>query len=199
MTAHSDPIATPLAAAGSRFVQRIRRRYADQLPRLTPGKLQRTSILALYDSLRQDGQDVATALRGMLQEVVQDGTARRLAGGYVLPDGSPLPMGGKTGTGDNRLNTYARGGGLAGSKVTSRTATFVFYLGPRHFGTLTAFVLGSEAAEYKFTSALPTQILKSMVPLLRPVLTAGGDAHCPAGQRPELTAATAVAPAQQSH
>ena len=31
------------------------------------------------------------------------------------------------------------------------------------------------------------------------VLTAGGDAHCPAGQRPELTAATAVAPAQQSH
>ena len=143
--------------------------------------------------------EVATTLRKALGLVVSEGTARRLKGVLDAPGQEPLVIGGKTGTGDNRLNTYARGGGLAGSKVTSRTATFVFYLGPRHFGTLTAFVLGPEAAEYKFTSALPTQILKSMVPLLKPVLTAGGDAHCPAGQRPELTAATAVAPAQQSH
>jgi hypothetical protein len=97
------------------------------------------------------------------------------------PGQAPMVIGGKTGTGDNRLNTYTRGGGLLASKVTSRTATFVFYLGPRHFGTLTAFVLGPEAGSYKFTSALPTQILKSMAPLLKPVLSGVSAQACPAG------------------
>jgi hypothetical protein len=96
------------------------------------------------------------------------------------PGQAPMVIGGKTGTGDNRLNTYTRGGGLLASKVTSRTATFVFYLGPRHFGTLTAFVLGPEAGSYKFTSALPTQILKSMAPLLKPVLSGVSSSSCPA-------------------
>ena len=52
----------------------------------------------------------------------------------------------------------------------NRTATFVFYLGPRHFGTLTAYVIGPQAASYRFTSALPVQILKSMGPILLPAL-----------------------------
>lgn len=63
--------ATSLAAAGSRFVQRIQRRYADQLSRLAPGKLQRAHIQALYDSLRQDNHDVATALRITRQLVLE--------------------------------------------------------------------------------------------------------------------------------
>ena len=46
----------------------------------------------------------------------------------------------------------------------------MFYLGPRHFGTLTAYVIGPEAASYRFTSGLPVQILKSMGPLLIPHL-----------------------------
>ena len=124
--------------------------------------------------------EVAEVARRALALVVSDGTARRLKGSLDLEGQPPLPIGGKTGTGDNRLNSYTRGGGLVASRVTSRTATFAFYLGPRHFGTLTAFVLGSEAGAYKFTSALPVQILKTMAPLLRPVLAGQGGAACPA-------------------
>jgi hypothetical protein len=36
------------------------------------------------------------------QGVVQEGTARRLVGAYKGSDGKDLPVGGKTGTGDNR-------------------------------------------------------------------------------------------------
>jgi hypothetical protein len=124
--------------------------------------------------------EIAATLRKALALVVSDGTARRMKGVLDEPGQAPMVIGGKTGTGDNRLNTYTRGGGLLASKVTSRTATFVFYLGPRHFGTLTAFVLGPEAGSYKFTSALPTQILKSMAPLLKPVLSGVSASSCPA-------------------
>ncbi len=123
--------------------------------------------------------ETAATLRKALALVVSDGTARRIKGVLDDPGQAPMVIGGKTGTGDNRLNTYTRGGGLLASKVTSRTATFVFYLGPRHFGTLTAFVLGPEAGGYKFTSALPTQILKHMAPLLKPVLSGVSSAACP--------------------
>ncbi|MBC7918042.1 MAG: bifunctional [glutamate--ammonia ligase]-adenylyl-L-tyrosine phosphorylase/[glutamate--ammonia-ligase] adenylyltransferase [Rhodoferax sp.] len=75
MTAHNNsmasPLAIPLGARGSRFVQRIRRRYADQLQRLDPGRLERSSIQALYDGLRKDGQDAATALRITRQLVLE--------------------------------------------------------------------------------------------------------------------------------
>lgn len=125
--------------------------------------------------------EIAATARKALALVVSDGTARRIKGTLDEPGQPPLVIGGKTGTGDNRLNTYTRGGGLLASKVTSRTATFVFYLGPRHFGTLTAFVLGPEAGGYKFTSALPTQILKNMAPLLKPVLSGVSAQACPAG------------------
>jgi membrane peptidoglycan carboxypeptidase len=125
--------------------------------------------------------ETAATLRKALALVVSDGTARRIKGVLDEPGQAPMVIGGKTGTGDNRLNTYTRGGGLLASKVTSRTATFVFYLGPRHFGTLTAFVLGPEAGSYKFTSALPTQILKNMAPLLKPVLSGVSAQACPAG------------------
>jgi membrane peptidoglycan carboxypeptidase len=111
--------------------------------------------------------EVAAALRNALSEVVEGGTARRLAGAFKLADGTALALGGKTGTGDNRI-VIGRGG-MRGVAL-NRTATFVFYLGPRHFGTLTAYVVGPEAASYGFTSALPVQILKSMGPVLLPRL-----------------------------
>jgi hypothetical protein len=40
-------------------------------------------------------------VRPILAEVVQLGTTNRLAGVFKLPDGTQIPVGGKTGTGDN--------------------------------------------------------------------------------------------------
>ena len=119
--------------------------------------------------------EVAAALRGALSEVVEGGTARRLAGAFLLPDGTPVALGGKTGTGDNRIV-------ISGSRgiALNRTATFVFYLGPRQFGTLTAYVIGPEAASFRFTSGLPVQILKSMAPILTPYLATARSGVAPA-------------------
>jgi membrane peptidoglycan carboxypeptidase len=109
---------------------------------------------------------VARALRSALAGVVSDGTARRLSGAFSTPDGKPIVAGGKTGSGDNRHKTFARGGGVISSRAINRTATFVFYVGDRYFGVLTAFVPGTEAARYKFTSALPVSVLKLLAPSL---------------------------------
>jgi len=110
--------------------------------------------------------------------VVDAGTARRLAGSFTLADGSPLVMGGKTGTGDNRIETVGRYGNVIQSRARNRTATFVFFLGPQHFGTLTAFVPGSASDKFRFTSALPVQVLKGMAPLLQPYLEPGSRTQC---------------------
>lgn len=140
--------------------------------------------------------EVAAALRNALSEVVEGGTARRLSGAFKQADGSPLAVGGKTGTGDNRI---VLGKGAGRGVAMNRTATFVFYLGPHHFGTLTAYVMGPEAGQYRFTSALPVQILKTMGPILTPVLDAQNDKACPGGwpakaEIPAPTPATATAP-----
>jgi len=137
--------------------------------------------------------DVAAAIKGLLQEVVENGTARRLAGGYVLPDGSPLIMGGKTGTGDNRIATVGAGGARIRSHALSRTATFVFFLGERHFGTLTAFIAGSEAGHYTFTSALPVQVLRSMSPILQPYLEPGKHTMCSDGSDDQVILSASAA------
>lgn len=122
--------------------------------------------------------EVATAMREALSQVVDAGTAKRLAGSFKLPDGTPLAMGGKTGTGDNRIEAVGSGGRILSSKSINRTATFVFYIGERHFGTLTAFVPGASAETYKFTSALPVQVLKGMAPILTPYLEPGSNTQC---------------------
>jgi membrane peptidoglycan carboxypeptidase len=122
--------------------------------------------------------EVATAMREALSQVVDAGTAKRLAGSFKLPDGTPLAMGGKTGTGDNRIEAVGSGGRILSSKSINRTATFVFYIGERHFGTLTAFVPGASAETYKFTSALPVQVLKGMAPILTPYLQPGSNTLC---------------------
>lgn len=122
--------------------------------------------------------EVATALRYALSQVVEGGTARRLQGSFSLTDGSPLVLGGKTGTGDNRIETVTRYGQVIKSEARNRTATFVFYLGDRHFGTLTAYVPGEQADNFHFTSALPVQVLKGMEPILRPYLQPGAQTLC---------------------
>ncbi|MNN29754.1 hypothetical protein D3C81_1433710 [compost metagenome] len=129
--------------------------------------------------------EVATALRGVLAEVVENGTARRLKGVLLQADGQPLMVGGKTGTGDNRLETFTRSGWVSSSTARNRTATFVFFLGPRHFGTLTAYVAGEQSEKFTFTSALPVQTLKGMMPLLQSYLLA----EATACQAPEKGAA----------
>ncbi|KFX68759.1 glycosyl transferase family 51 [Pseudomonas taeanensis MS-3] len=128
--------------------------------------------------------EVAAALRGALSQVVEGGTARRLQGSFSLLDGRQLTLGGKTGTGDNRVETVGRGGQVLSSRAINRTATFVFYLGPRHYGTLTAFVPGQAAEGFTFTSALPVQVLKGMAPTLAPYLEPGSNSQCQAPLAP---------------
>ncbi|MGJ7516966.1 transglycosylase domain-containing protein [Pseudomonas baetica] len=122
--------------------------------------------------------EVATAMREALSQVVDAGTARRVSGSFVTPDGKPLAMGGKTGTGDNRIEAIGSGGRILSSKALNRTATFVFYIGDTHFGTLTAFVPGRSAENFTFTSALPVQVLKGMAPILNPYLQPGSHTQC---------------------
>jgi len=129
------------------------------------------------DGERVMAPEVAAALRNALSEVVEGGTARRLSGAFKLADGTTLVVGGKTGTGDNRI---AIGRGGAKGLALNRTATFVFYIGANHFGTLTAYVIGPEAASYRFTSGLPVQILKSMGPMVLPYLEPQSARACPA-------------------
>jgi membrane peptidoglycan carboxypeptidase len=122
--------------------------------------------------------EVATAMREALSQVVDAGTAKRVSGSFVTPDGKALGMGGKTGTGDNRIEAFGSGGRILSSKSINRTATFVFFIGDRHFGTMTAFVPGQSAEAFKFTSALPVQVLKGMAPILTPYLQPGGHTMC---------------------
>ena len=59
---------------------------------------------------------------------------------------------------------------LKSSKVVSRSATFVFFIGDRFFGTVTGYVRGQEAEKYDFTSALAAEVLKALEPELRPLI-----------------------------
>ncbi|OGQ95647.1 MAG: hypothetical protein A2521_17270 [Deltaproteobacteria bacterium RIFOXYD12_FULL_57_12] len=114
--------------------------------------------------------EVARVTREALLGVVTDGTARRVLNAFQQPDGTPVAVGGKTGTGDNRYETYGSAGQLLSSRVINRTAVFVFFLGDRFFGVITAYVAAPAAADYGFTSALPVQVLKSLAPALMPLL-----------------------------
>ena len=107
---------------------------------------------------------VAQALRRVLAEVVESGTARRVAGAFQEPGGRPIAVGGKTGSGDNRFDTFAGPGRLISSRPVSRTAAFAFYIGDRYFGIITASVAGKAAGQYQFTSALPLTVLRLLAP-----------------------------------
>ena len=125
---------------------------------------------------------VAKAALGAIREVVEEGTARRLKQAFVRPDGSVIPVGGKTGTGDNRFDVFAARGQLIESRVVSRSATFVFNVGERFFGSITAYVHGPQAADYDFTSALPVQLLKVLAPKLMPLMEPGASQGTPSAR-----------------
>lgn len=116
--------------------------------------------------------EIASVARDLLRDVVQNGTGARLAKGLPLGGGRTLAVYGKTGTGDQRLNVYARGARLIESRKVNRTATFVFVVGDRFYGTLTAYTHEPYAARYDYTSAIAVQLLKSLGPALAPVLEA---------------------------
>jgi membrane peptidoglycan carboxypeptidase len=114
--------------------------------------------------------EIAQVIRKALRGVVEGGTAGRLAGVLKDSTGQPIVLGGKTGTGDHRFEHFGPGGQVTESRVVNRTATFVFYLGDRYFGTITALVPGPEAAKYEFTSAMTAQIMRKLLPQLQPLL-----------------------------
>jgi membrane peptidoglycan carboxypeptidase len=118
--------------------------------------------------------EIADAVRRALVGVVEEGTARRLRGTLVRQDGSVVQIGGKTGTGDQRFDTHGRGGRLIASRVVNRSATFVFLIGDRLFGTMMVYVREPYAANYRFTSAMPTHLLQVLTPVLQPLVDGGG-------------------------
>jgi len=61
----------PDLSDGSRFSQRIRRRYAEQLGLLSPGAPTRQTMQTLYETLRATGHDASTSLRTLRQLVVE--------------------------------------------------------------------------------------------------------------------------------
>jgi len=113
---------------------------------------------------------VAHAMREAMVSVVEHGTAVRAHGALVAPDGRAAVVGGKTGTGDHRFKVFGPGGKLLESRVVNRTATFIFVIDGRYYGVITAFVHGPEAANFSFTSSLPSQIFKTLAPTLSPLL-----------------------------
>jgi membrane peptidoglycan carboxypeptidase len=106
--------------------------------------------------------EVAAVVRDALVDVVERGTARRARGALLGPAGAPLVVGGKTGTGDNRYRVFGPGGQLVESRPVNRTATLAFFAGDRFFGVVTAYVPGQEAGDYRFTSALPSEVLRQI-------------------------------------
>jgi|GEM_PF-164727 len=118
--------------------------------------------------------EVAHALKRAMQNVVESGTARRVFNTYVRSDKKSYVIGGKTGTGDHRYETFGPGGNLISSRVVNRTATFAFYIGDRFFGVISAHVPGAEAAKFDFTSALAAELLKVLGTALVPMIERSG-------------------------
>ncbi|MFL6707073.1 MAG: penicillin-binding transpeptidase domain-containing protein, partial [Massilia sp.] len=114
--------------------------------------------------------EVARTAADAIREVVALGTAKRAKAAFIGADGNPILLGGKTGTGDQRFDVYGAGGRLIESRFVNRSATFVFNIGERFFGSMTAYVHGPDAAHYDFTSALPVQLLVTLAPTLMPMI-----------------------------
>jgi membrane peptidoglycan carboxypeptidase len=103
-------------------------------------------------------EDAAALARAMVAELGQ-GEGRRLRTVF-----DPLPAGGQA------------------TRDGPRSATFVFFIGERHHGNLTAHIAGGSGADdVRFGAELPAQVLHHLAPLLRPALMHGGS--CPGAVR----------------
>ncbi len=120
---------------------------------------------------------VASLVRRSMLEVVEGGTARSIRGAFVMPGkgGAPLPVAGKTGTGDQRFQAYAPGGPLIASHSVTRSATFVFVVGEHFFGTVTISAREPHAARYSYASALVVRLLRYMAPQVAAMVAPGSD------------------------
>lgn len=87
--------------------------------------------------------EIARSLREELQGVVNEGTGGRLKNIIKLPDGTIIPNGGKTGSGNNVVKS---GNGQV-LEVKNRTATWTFTIGDRFFGTTLLYVDGSPVTQ----------------------------------------------------
>ncbi len=123
-----------------------------------------------HEPVRVMNEAVARRLRSELVGVVREGTAKRLRRAEPYKSDPLWLVGGKTGTGDHRKRKTGRGGRVLEETPVSRSATFVFFLGDRFHGTLTAFVEGPAAADHEFTSSLPVTILRELAPELEPIV-----------------------------
>jgi hypothetical protein len=114
--------------------------------------------------------EIAHLIKNALFKVVERGTAKGVYQAFFNDDGPRLPVGGKTGTGDNQHKELDPDGMVISSKVINRTATFAFIIGDRFFGNITAYVPGPQAGEYSFTSSLPVALLKNLAGHLKGAL-----------------------------
>ena len=129
------------------------------------------SIDKNYTTKRVLPIEVAMVAKELMKTVVsKGGTAARLRGVYKDAGGKALPIGGKTGTGDQRYEEFSSSGKKISSRAVNRSGTFLFYIGDKFFGTVTAFVGGNAASEYNFTSSLPAQMLKELSPIINTVV-----------------------------
>ncbi|AVR95688.1 transglycosylase domain-containing protein [Pseudoduganella armeniaca] len=138
--------------------------------------------------------EVARVVANEIRGVVAEGTAKRAKAAFTAADGSNIPVGGKTGTGDQRFDVYAAGGRLIESRYVNRSATFVFNIGERFFGSMTAYVHGPESKNYDFTSALPVQLLTVLAPSLMPLIEPNQKAVVPGDSTVAAAAAALGAP-----
>ncbi len=141
-------------------------------------------------------EEIAKLVRREMNGVVEEGTAVRIRNAVMLSNGQKLDIGGKTGTGDNRVQTFSAHGHVTSSEAKSRTGTFVFAIGDRLYGVFTGYVFGPEAGDFKFTSAVAVQGVKALLPDIQPVIDAAYGV--PPGTKPaapdaKKTKASAVA------
>lgn len=99
--------------------------------------------------------EVAQVVKQTLKDTVEAGTAVRIRDTF-----KPLEAGGKTGTGDNQHKEVRADGSILEQTALSRTATFVFYIGQKWYGSITVYVDQDEADRSTFTSSYAVTLLK---------------------------------------
>ncbi|MDE2030106.1 MAG: hypothetical protein KGI97_06040 [Alphaproteobacteria bacterium] len=115
---------------------------------------------------------IAEAMKSIMLETMSGkrSTAAGVKGVYLDAKGEPLPIGGKTGTGDQRYDEFGAGGRIISSRRVNRTGTLVFYIGNRFFGVIVAHVGGNAAADFTFSSAIAVQMLRDLAPIINPLV-----------------------------
>lgn len=151
------------------------KRYKDvEFTNISLGKdtpYERNFICTTNDAEQVLDPQIAAIVKENLENIVQNGTARRAQN--VFKDTAyedKWHVGGKTGTGDNRIEYHDRFGNTTLSEVRNRTATFVFTFGDQYYGSIVAYAAGEHAQDEDFTSALPVQAFNEIIKRLVPVL-----------------------------